>query len=158
MGFKEDLDVGHIGEFVCWNMFQRMRGIRSVVDVRDDSYFQSVDVDFLVENINRQFIWMEVKTDLQTYRTGNIAYEAKTSGNIGCYEKTKAHYIVYYVPQSGNVYFLITSKLRLLANSGRYQLKAISKDTDGYLIPIADMEKAGVVDRMFKAEVLSWDG
>ena len=97
MSCSDSLKNGGYGEHAVWNMFNKMPKVRSVVDVREDKMFQSLDIDFLVENIDRQFSTIEVKTDYKAHETGNIVYEVTTSGNIGCFEKTKAKYKAYFV-------------------------------------------------------------
>lgn len=152
MGFKEDLRSGYFGEYAVWNALNHQAYIKCVVDVRDDKLFQSYDVDFLVEFSDRQFYWLEVKTDYRTHETGNIVYEVLTSGNIGCYEKMKAQIIAYYIPQNGNIYLFDVAKLRKHTKERGYQLRKISSDTDGYLIPLAELERNQVVLTMICGE------
>ena len=152
MSFVADLNCGHVGEFVFWNLFTNLPTVKEVIDVRRDKGFQNWDVDFLVKDVKEQITWIEVKTDYKTFHTGNIVYEYQTSGNIGCYEKTKADYIAYYVPQSGNIYILKTEELRRLVRTHDYKLMKVSNDTTGYLISLGDLERYGVVKGVYQAE------
>lgn len=143
--FKDELQFGEIGEFVVWNLLQREKQTRQIFDVRDDKRFRQFDVDFLVEDYGRNITWVEVKTDQVAYRTGNLVYETEYNGKIGAFEKTKADYIAYYVPQSGIVYMLNVPALRKRVASGDYSIKEMGRASKGYVIPIEDLERFGVV-------------
>lgn len=161
MSFSESIKEGNIGEFVVWNLFSHSPTVRSVVDVRDDAYFQSVDVDFLIEDYNRQYSWMEVKTDYKAHDTGNFVYEVtslKHANTIGCFEKTKAKYIAYYVPNSGRVYLLSVSTLRKYVDSHDLKLINMGDDAKGYLLDIGDLERTKVILGMYEVEKVICNG
>ena len=144
--FNDELQFGEIGEYVVWNLLQREKQTRAIFDVRDDTrFFRGADVDFLVQDYNRDITWIEVKTDQVAYRTGNFVYEIEYNGKIGVFEKTKADFIAYYVPQSGIVYMLNVPALRKRVASGDYPIKEMGRSSKGYVIPIADLERFGVI-------------
>lgn len=143
--FAADLADGAIGERAAWDKLQHMQGIRSVVDVRDDKFFQDNDVDFLVESYSRQFVWVEVKTDRQADRTGNIAYEVSTSGNEGCLKKTKAAVVFYYLPNTGKMYSIKMRNLRNYIVIHEPKLVNMGDASTGYLLSIKDLLEYGVM-------------
>lgn len=152
MGFDESLINGALGELIVVDFLLKIKGIKSVVDVRDDKYFQSVDVDYLIEDLNGQFKWVEVKTDFKGHETGKIVYEMSTSGNIGCFEKTKAEYVAYYIIHSGNLYMLKVSNLREYINDNNLKLIRMGDNATGYLLDIAELERAGVIVNEYKTK------
>lgn len=153
MSFSDSLKNGGYGEHAVWNMFNKMPKVRSVVDVREDKMFQSLDIDFLVENIDRQFSTIEVKTDYKAHETGNIVYEVTTSGNIGCFEKTKAKYIAYFVPKSETVYIISTRNFKNYVHNQEREPKRMGDDATGYLFPIEELIKSKVILCVYKGVV-----
>lgn len=153
MGFNESLKSGLIGELIVWNALGHLESVKRVIDVRDDKRFQMMDVDFLVEMSSRQYIWLEVKTDYKATETGNIAYELRTSGNIGCFEKTKADVIAYYVPTSGYIYLIKAKELRMYVRNANYPIRRMGDASEGYLLPISELERDGVIYYEYQAEV-----
>lgn len=143
--FAKDLKAGGGGEHAVWNMFVKMRTVRNVVDVRDDKTFQEKDIDFLVENLDRQFTSVEVKTDFKAHETGNIVYEVTTSGHMGCFEKTEAKYIAYYIPKSEEVHLIDVKKLRSYIHSIQPEPKNMGDNAMGFLLPIEDLKKNKVI-------------
>ena len=148
--FNESLKEGESGEHVVWNLIQNMQKVRSVVDVRHDKKFQSQDIDFLVENTERQFTSIEVKTDFQAHTTGNIAYELSSCGNLGCFEKTQAQYIFYYVPADKKVYMIDVVAMRTYIHKVRPEERRMGDNATGFLIPIKDLIKARVIKKVYE--------
>lgn len=154
MGFAESLSVASVGEFVVWDYFSHHKGIKEILDVRDDKKFQQYDVDFLIMDSNRQVAWVEVKTDFKAHETGNFVYEISTSGNIGCFEKTLADVIAYYVPSSGNLYLLDVKALREYTKTRTLREVRMGDNAKGYLLDIGDLERTKVI--LLKTEVRQW--
>ena len=148
--FNESLKEGAMGEHVVWNLFNKHPGVRSVVDVREDKGFQEKDIDFLIEDTHRQFTPVEVKTDLKAHETGNIVYELSTSTHMGCFEKTQAKYIMYYVPHDKTVYRIDVKALRTYINEKRPEEKDMGDNATGFLIPIKDLQTHGVIKQTYK--------
>ena len=152
--FNDDVQLAVIGEFVVCNALLEMRGTRQVHDVRYDKRFQEWDVDFLVEDANRQFTWLEVKTDWKTFTTGNVIFETESNGNPGCLERTKADYVAYFVPQSGNIYMCNTEALRRCVRKFDYPVRPMGDNARGMIVPLGDLERLGVVQKMIKTTPL----
>lgn len=148
--FDKDLKDGEIGEHVVWNLLQKSSKVRNIVDVRQDKVFQSQDIDFFVENFDRQFTPIEVKTDFKAHETGNIVYEISTSGHLGCFEKTKAAYIYYYIPVSKIVYMIDVVALRTYIHQLRPEEKKMGDNATGFLLPIKDLLNAKVIKYTYK--------
>ena len=148
--FSESLKEGEIGEHVVWNLLQKQSNIRSVVDVRQDKGFQEQDIDFLVENTKRQFFTVEVKTDFKAHETGNLVYELSSSGNIGCFERTQAKYIMYYIPASNVVHMIDVQELRTYIHKVRPEERLMGDNATGFLIPLLDLKREKVITYTYK--------
>lgn len=143
--FEESLKDGEYGEHAIWNLLMMQDWTRSVVDVRKDKGFQEQDIDFLVENYHKQFASFEVKTDYQAHDTGNIVYELTTSGHEGCFEKTKAKYIMYFVPKSKTVYQIDVARLREHVRNGNFEVIQMGDNSTGHKLKIKDLVREGVI-------------
>lgn len=143
--FSESIRYGEFGEHAIWNLLNKMKRTRSVVDVRKDKNFQEQDIDFLVEDLDRQFTPVEVKTDYKAQETGNLVYELSTSGNIGCFEKTQARYIIYYLPRIETAYFVEVSKLREFVKTTKPKVVKMGDYSQGYLLSIKDLADRKVI-------------
>lgn len=148
--FSESIRIGEYGEHAIWNLLNKQMWVRSVVDVRADRGFQSQDIDFLVENLQRQFISVEVKTDFKAQETGNIVYELSTSGNIGCFEKTQAKVIIYFVPKSQKAFLMETKVLRDYVNKSNPKKINMGDNATGYLLPISELQEQGVIKQVYE--------
>lgn len=147
--FEESIKYGEYGEHTVWNMLMNRAEVRSVVDVRKDKKFQEQDIDFLVENNKRQFTAVEVKTDFKAQETGNIVYELTTDGNVGCFEKTKAQYILYFVPKARVCYMISVKCLREYVREQKFNVVDMGDASTGYLIPIEDLKQANVIKNVY---------
>jgi len=148
--FSESLKEGESGEHVVWNILSKSTTVRSIVDVRQDKNFQEQDIDFLVENDKRQFTPIEVKTDFKAQDTGNIVYEVSTSGHIGCFEKTKAAYIYYYIPAKKVVYMIDVKAFRGYLQAARPEERQMGDNATGFLIPIDDLIRTRVIKHTYE--------
>lgn len=150
---EKELHDGERGELVVWNLFIKSIGIRSVVDVRDDLRFRDEDVDFLVEDAKRQFTKIEVKTDSMAHRTGNFAYEvesSKTYHSKGCFEKTKADFIAYYVPGLSKVFLINVGLLRDYVHGSHLRLVEMGDNALGHLIPFSELENREIIYKTYE--------
>lgn len=143
--YAQDWKYGTVGEFVTWNYLQRLKGVKQVVDVRDDKFFQSVDVDFLMECYDRQFYWVEVKTDSQAQTTGNIVFELTTNGNEGCLKKSEADYIAYFIPANGKLYMMDAKKLKEYTLNSTHKVYPMGDNATGHLLSIEELTKRNVI-------------
>ena len=150
MAFDECLMTGGYGEHAVWNILTNQPKVRVIVDVRKDKRFQEKDIDFLVENADQQFTSVEVKTDFKAHETGNIVYELTTSGNVGCFEKTQADYIAYFVPKTKQVHMINVKALRKFIDLNKPKEIRMGDNATGYLIPIANLIKAKVINHTYE--------
>ena len=150
MAFDECLMTGGYGEHAVWNILTNQPKVRVIVDVRKDKRFQAKDIDFLVEDEKQQFTSVEVKTDFKAHETGNIVYELTTSGNVGCFEKTQADYIAYFVPKTKQVHMINVKALRWYIEQVKPSEIRMGDNATGYLIPIANLIKAKVINHTYE--------
>lgn len=148
--FKKDLIVGKIGENRAEEMLLRSSRTRGFIDVRNDSYFQNLDIDFLVERNDGRILKYEVKTDTQAHKTGNIVYEKTTSGNVGCLEKSHADFILYYLSENDEMYIFELCKLKayISNNLGRLRTVPMGDAATGYLLKIEELCKEKVLQKL----------
>lgn len=111
-------------------------------DVSDDPDFQKDDIDFIVEGRSGNELSFEVKNDSKIYRTGNIFYEYISNvdyGTVGCFEKTKADFIVICSEQESKFYIIASEVLKEYVRNNKNSLRYISRvegsNSAGYLIP-----------------------
>lgn len=145
---EKELRIGASGELIVWDKLMHFSNVKSVIDVRDDKQFREFDVDFLVEDTSRQFHWFEIKTDLFAHETGNIAYEfysSKYYKTQGCFEKTKATDIAYFVPGFKKIFLINVGLLRDYVHAINLPLKPMGDNALGYLIPIEELEKREII-------------
>jgi len=143
--FDTSLRAGAVGEHTIWNILQDRPSIRQVIDVRKDKRYQEEDVDFLIENYSRQFFKLEIKTDFQADRTGNIAYELTTSGNIGCFAKTQADVVAYFLPNAHRVYLINMNMMKSFIKASSFEVVRMGDNATGYLLPIRELKSYGVI-------------
>ena len=87
--FNTDMEkYGKLGEEIFLKEYSNL----DIKDVRDNSWYQNKDIDFVVNHKDRQ-IKVEVKTDTMAYRTGNLIYEVIAHNSCGWGMITKADYI-----------------------------------------------------------------
>lgn len=139
--FNKDKSFGRVGEEVAWLDFLQSPKVRNVLDVREDGYFKDKDIDFLVLKPDNQISKVEVKTDSKGHRTGNLAFETKTNGNIGCLMKSEADWIYYYLEASGESYMVDLRKLRQYITQIRPEEVAMGDNARGYLIKLTDLNE-----------------
>lgn len=151
--FSESLKTGERGEHAVWNLFIKQPWVRNVIDVRNDKDFQEQDIDFLIEDTKRQFTPIEVKTDYVAHKSGKIAYELTTSGNIGCFEKTKARYIVYFIPESETAHVINVIRLRTYIQNERPTEVQMGDAATGFLLPIDKLIQEKVITHTYKGVV-----
>lgn len=142
--FQKDLRTGVLGEEVVYNFLLRNSQTSNVLDVRDDKVFQKLDVDFIQELISGGTRMIEVKTDTQAHYTKNLAYEHTSNkyyNTIGCFEKTKADYIFYYLTETKEVYILDTLRLRqyVRVHKSRFREVNMGDNALGYLIKLEEL-------------------
>lgn len=144
--FQKDLKVGKTGEDVVLDFLKVNGSTKNVLDVREDKLFQELDIDFIQETLYSELRKIEVKTDTLAHKTGNLAYEHTSNkyyNTLGCFEKTKADYIFYYLSEIKSVYILKVSELRNYVRLNKNRLREVSMGDSalGYLIKLEDLIK-----------------
>ena len=144
--FSDDLKFGKQGEEKIYQYLLTHPNTKYVIDTSDDIFFQSLDIDFLWQTKNNKIYKLEIKTDRLADKTKNIIYEYysnKTYQTEGCFEKTEADYILYYIINENYFYNLNVKKLRQYVNEKKDKLKIkyMGDDALGYIIPIRLIEK-----------------
>ena len=100
--FVKDLKVGEIGEKVVREYLERLGyKVENVTNIKE---YQNKDIDFIVKKEGfKTELPIEIKTDTLAHKTGNLAYEFYSNKYIkskGCFEKTQAKYIFYYLSKT----------------------------------------------------------
>lgn len=152
MGFHKDNIVGQNGEYIIYNYLSNHSSTINLIDISKDKWFQQFDIDFL-QVTNNGINKIEVKTDRLADKTGNMVYEIysdKRFYTLGCFEKTEADYIFYYLINTNILYIFDTQELRewveehkdklRLTNMGDYAL--------GYIIPLNDLKYIYIKEKL----------
>lgn len=147
--FEKDLTTGEIGENVIFELLNKSEKIASIIDTRKDNFFQNLDIDFLTQYKNGKVIKLEIKTDTLAHKTGNIVYELKSSKNsIGCFEKSKADYFIYYLTGNGEIYMFKPSKVKEYAVKNKLEVRKMGDYACGYVIPIKYLLRDKIICRI----------
>ena len=131
--FKGDLRFGKLCEDIIRRFLLHYVDVDDVRDISNSNRGIKDDIDFEI-----------VYSD--AHRTGNIAYEELSHKNPGCFARTKADHIIYYLTETGVAYVLNPHKLRAFvaemkaderkAASLRVRPAKMGEGAFGYLIPI----------------------
>ena len=148
MGFHKDNIVGQNGEYIIYNYLSNHSSTINLIDVSKDKWFQQFDIDFIQitnDGINK----IEVKTDRIADRTGNMVYEVysdKRFYTLGCFEKTEADYIFYYLINTNILYIFDTQELREWVLEHQHNLKLVDMGDFalGYIIRLNDLKDISI--------------
>jgi len=131
--FSNSNNVGKLGEAIFHQVLKKSR-VGKFRDVTGDRSYQSKGIDFLIEKGN---IGIDVKLDIQTDKTGNIAIEKiskKQNDNIikkGWAYTSEAHLIAYMYMDSKNfdwvIFFFTTEGARTLIDDYEERPNAIKE-------------------------------
>lgn len=136
MSFAEDLSFGREGEAVVRNLLESSGNFEAIWDCSSDKYFQERDIDLLGIASDGHIAKYEVKTDRMAHETGNLVFEVKTSGNVGCLAKTDADYVMYYVEGNDKVFCFNAEQMRRYLKRNRFKLYRMGDNAEGYLLNI----------------------
>ena len=150
--FNSDIQVGNKGENIIYNYLINHPSTDSLIDVSKDKWFQQFDIDFIQitnDGINK----IEVKTDKIADRTGNMVYEIysdKRFYTLGCFEKTEADYIFYYLINTNILYIFDTQELREWVLEHQHNLKLVDMGDFalGYIIPLNDLKNIYIKEKL----------
>lgn len=148
MGFNSDIIIGEKGEYKVYNYILNHPSTISLIDVSKDKWFQQFDIDFIQiadNGVNK----IEIKTDRIGHKTGNMAYEVWSDRRIyskGCFEKTEADYIFYYLINSNIIYIFYTQELRYWVHKHKKDLKLINMGDYalGYIISLNKLKDISI--------------
>ena len=147
--FENDLLYGEVGENKLIVYLFNDSKTKRVLDVRKDKYFQAADVDFLQELNDGSVNKIEVKSDRQAHKTGNIVYEVTSNGNAGCLKRSIADYVFYYVSESDEGYIISMRRLNaLIAQNRALKVVKMGDNATGYLINIQEALNMGIAKRV----------
>lgn len=148
MSFEDDLDFGKFGERLAYAIVSESPKTRAMIDCSNDSYFFDKDVDFLQLTDTGKINKYEVKTD--RYMTGNMAFETRSNGNVGCLARTEADYIMYVYYRSRDVFLINATSLKRFTETRPERLKwsRMGDGAEGYLIKVSDLEAEGIAKRI----------
>ena len=100
------------------------------------------------------------------HKTGNFAYEEYSHKNPGCFARTKADHILYFVKETDMVYVLNPVKFREFiaemkldkekAASLKVRPSGMGEGAFGYLVPIAVLAETDVLECTFTAKQHLW--
>ena len=144
MGFYSDINIGKKGEYYIYNYLLSHSSTINLIDVSKDKWFQQFDIDFL-QVTNNGINKIEVKTDRLADKTGNMVYEIWSDRRIyskGCFEKTEADYIFYYLINTRILYIFNTKELREWVSEHINDLKQtdMGDNAFGFVIRLDDLK------------------
>lgn len=140
--FNTSNAVGQIGEIAIIKWLENNPKVESVEDVTNDKFFQNLDIDLLVHNVDKRDYSVEIKTD--TYVSGNFFFEVISNEEYqteGCLMKSQANYLFYFFLKTKILYIINLDKFRkfVLENQDRWQERQVknrSFTSRRYLVPI----------------------
>ena len=143
--FNTDIQIGNKGENIIYDYLMNHPSTDSVVNVSNDTWFQQFDIDFIWQDTEYNIFKIEVKTDRFADRTGNMVYEVysdKRTHSKGCFEKTEADYIFYYLINSKTLYVFNTKELRewVLEHIDDLKQTDMGDNAFGYVIRLGDLK------------------
>ena len=153
MGFRTDNEIGNKGENAIFNFLSTYPSTTAIIDVTKDEWFQQFDIDFIWQDTEYNIFKIEVKTDTLADKTGNMVYEIwsdKRTHSKGCFEKTEADYIFYYLINTKVLYIFNTQELRTWVNEHENELwqTYMGDFAIGYVIPLNDLKEISIKERL----------
>jgi hypothetical protein len=151
--FKEDIERGEIGENIIYNYFINLSNVNNVIDVRDDEKYRDMDIDFIVIFSNGEKLNIEIKTDYEAHKTGNLPYEYRSNiknNTIGCLEKTKADYVFWYIYENQKIYKMDIKSVKKFIHSykNKYSQIDMGDNAKGYLLPIEWLKDEDMIEEI----------
>ena len=155
MGFHSDNEIGNKGENIICDYLKNLYSTKGLVNVSRDEWFQQFDIDFLQIDTQGNINKIEVKTDRMADKTGNMVYEVysdKRTYTQGCFEKTEADYIFYYLINTNILYIFNTQELREWVYENKDNLKLVDMGDFalGYVIPLNKLKDTSIKIKLTK--------
>jgi len=141
--FDIDLKFGARGEDVIYNYLRHSPKTKVIMDVSQAKTFQEEDVDFIVQTIDNQVYKVEIKTDRQADRTGNICYETRSNSNEGCLSRSTADYVFYVTAKK--IYVFNLKDVRYHIDITCPKEVPMGDNARGYLLDIEELKNANVI-------------
>ena len=139
MDFKTDLERGKQGELMVAQAFEKMG--YEVKDVTDDPSFWKKDVDFII-NDNGVERRLEVKTDWNIWRTGNVVLELNKTYDpkiLGWFNFSQATHFAFVDIKNRLAYMVRANELAARVNEKKDTLrKKQLNNYDCYLLNIQE--------------------
>lgn len=164
--FHGDLYTGKYGEKVLAARMNSFPSVAAVRDISDSKRGIADDIDFEILYKDGHTSTVEIKTDLMAHKTGNFAYEEYSHKNPGCFARTKADHILYFVKETDMVYVLNPVKFRKFiaemkmgkekAASLKVRPSGMGEGAFGYLVPITVLTETDVLECTFTAKQHLW--
>lgn len=147
--FEDRLEVGKSGEAVVADWF-RNRG-NYVQDVSNDKNYWSKDIDFIITNKNGDVFTVEVKTDYNMSKSGNLFFEGvyykETGDRLGWFYYCQADYVVFYDVNRNKLFVYDFANGREFVREAAEDRYFYNKDDvcnrRAYLLPIGKAIEAG---------------
>ena len=151
--FNSDVQVGNKGENIIYNYLINHPSTDSLIDVSNDKWFQQFDIDFIQIDGDGGVNKIEVKTDRLADKTGNMVYEYwsdRRTFSVGCFEKTQADYIFYYLINTKVLYIFNTQELREWVHKRKDKLwqTCMGDFALGYVIPLNDLKDIYIKEKL----------
>ena len=145
MGFHSDNEIGSMGESAIFDFLSTYPSTTTIIDVTKDEWFQQFDIDFIWQDTEYNTFKIEVKTDRLADKTGNMIYEIWSDKRFytkGCFEKTEADYIFYYLINTRTLYIFKTLELRQWVSEHANNLRQsnMGDNAFGYIIRLNDLK------------------
>ena len=149
MSFNSDIQIGNKGENIIYNYLLNHPSTDNLIDVSNDKWFQQFDIDFIQIDGGGDVNKIEVKTDRLADKTGNMVYEIYSDRRTyakGCFEKTQANYIFYYLINTNILYIFDTQELRewILKHQHNLKLVEMGDFALGYIIKLNDLKDISI--------------
>lgn len=128
--FNQKKEIGRMGEEAAKRVFERIMPTYYIMDVSNDKEYQKQDIDFVlttgIEGVKD--LTVEVKTDRQMGKTGNLCLETITNTvgrKKGWYRTSKADIICFYDTQNDELHIVDFQELKAAVNSTQHREKTI---------------------------------
>nr|DAO48218.1 MAG TPA: putative endonuclease [Caudoviricetes sp.] len=139
-------NIGSIGECI-FEQRARLKGYE-VKDLTGDKDYWEKDIDFLVRNpATNESRYIEVKTDLRLYETGNLYIELENTHSKegkGWFNFSEADIIAYcnYGAPAKEIYLFSFDDLRTVIENGEWATAKCGADSKGLLVPLRKLKDA----------------
>lgn len=144
--FNSSNAVGQLREIAITKWLENREDVSEVIDVSGDKFYQSLDIDLIVNKTDGSSYTVEIKTD--TYVTGNLFFEVISNEQRQterCLMKSDAQFLFYYFLKTKTLYILKMKKFRqfVLDRMDILKEKRVKNKlftSRGFLVPLSLIE------------------